>query len=314
MTTSVNLRRHNLNALPVLREILRHKNLTAAARSLNLTQPTLSNLLKQLRAEFGDQLIVRDGQQMRLTPKGEHLLAPLEQALSGMEELIAGTNFDPATSGAQFNVGATDHVMAVLGARLLTMLEAEAPALRLRFHLARLGLIRDMMAGDIDIMIVPRMLIAAGMTDAITLRSVSTESLFTEKLIGIARADDDEVRAGLSRERYLARAHLGYFNESRVHISVEQALLASHGLDQQDRMLTTSYVILPQLVAGSRAIALVPERLAKEAAMRLPIQCFTPPVPFPDLEWVMAWPKRREDDPKLIWLRAALKHAAEDAA
>ena len=110
----VNLRRHNLNALPVLRDILRHGNLTRAAAAIGLTQPALSNVLRQLRMDFDDQLIVRNGKAMQLTPKATALLGPLEETLASIEALLSVDSFDPATCTKHFHIATTDHVISMI--------------------------------------------------------------------------------------------------------------------------------------------------------------------------------------------------------
>ncbi|WP_421020805.1 LysR family transcriptional regulator, partial [Klebsiella pneumoniae] len=74
------LRAVNLNMLPVLRAILKHRNLTRAAEELNLTQSAVSNILKRLRDHFDDDLLIRDGRQFRLTERANRLFGPLDDA------------------------------------------------------------------------------------------------------------------------------------------------------------------------------------------------------------------------------------------
>src|SRR5208337_1099803 len=75
------LRATNLNLLPILHAVLTFRNLTRAAKALNITQSGVSNSLKQLRGHFDDELLVREGRGLRLTEKGKQLIGPLEQAL-----------------------------------------------------------------------------------------------------------------------------------------------------------------------------------------------------------------------------------------
>jgi DNA-binding transcriptional LysR family regulator len=47
------------------------RNLTRAAEALNLTQSAVSNSLKLLREHFHDEILIRDGRNMRLTEKSQ---------------------------------------------------------------------------------------------------------------------------------------------------------------------------------------------------------------------------------------------------
>jgi DNA-binding transcriptional LysR family regulator len=51
----------NLNLLPTLKVLLETRNISRAAELLNLSQPSISKQLGQLRSEFGDELLVRKG-------------------------------------------------------------------------------------------------------------------------------------------------------------------------------------------------------------------------------------------------------------
>lgn len=306
MSEKTNLRRYNLNALPALREILRHGNLTKAAKAMNLTQPALSNILKQLRADFDDELIVRDANRMRLTPKGEQLIAPLEQTLSAFETLLSGGIFDPSQSKRIFRIGATDFIAGLVGPKLLSILGEEAPDIECQFLLARPSMINDMLIGGVDMMIIPRMTMGAGFADSSTLAQVSIHPLVTERLVCIGRSDDTELAAGLSLEAYLKRPHIGFTVEALANVTTERAYLAQLGLSQSDRFLVTGYEVIPGLVAESGCIALVPESLAKARLAELPILIVDPPISFPPMEFVMVSHQRGDQDPMQNWFRSAL--------
>ena len=73
-----NLRLINLNYLPVLREVLRQRSFSVAAKKLHISQPAISNTIRVMRGHFDDELLVRSGKGMELTTKGEELLQLLE--------------------------------------------------------------------------------------------------------------------------------------------------------------------------------------------------------------------------------------------
>ncbi len=306
MPKKMNLRSYNLNALPALREILRHGSLTKAAKALNLSQPALSNILKQLRQDFGDELITRDSNTMRLTPKGARLIAPLEQSLGGLEQLLSEMEFDPAHSKGRFLIGASDFIAGLVGPKLLDILAADAPGIRCDMLLARRSLINDMLIGDIDMMIIPRMTMGAGFADAATLAQVTAHTLFTDRLVCIGRSDDAELAAGLSVDAYLARPHIGFIAEAQANVSAERAFLAQYGLTQTDRLLVTGFEVIPRLVANSGCIALIPERLARASVDHFPLMIVDPPIAFPLLEFVMVSHQRGDSDPMLNWFRRTL--------
>ena len=86
----------NLNLLPTLKVLLETRNISRAAELLHLSQPSISKQLGQLRSEFGDELLVREGQRWLLTPRAEALAAQLADSLGALERLYEAPGFDPS--------------------------------------------------------------------------------------------------------------------------------------------------------------------------------------------------------------------------
>ena len=59
-----------LRVLQYFLAVAREQNISAAAQSLHLTQPTLSRQLKELEDELGTQLMIRGNRKIILTEEG----------------------------------------------------------------------------------------------------------------------------------------------------------------------------------------------------------------------------------------------------
>jgi LysR family transcriptional regulator, nod-box dependent transcriptional activator len=308
MNNLKNLRSINLNGLPVLRELIRHVSVSKAAAALNLTQPAVSNALKQLRLDFKDDLIRRNGKTMELTPKALQLRRKLDALLETTEDLVFPDEFELSLSEHVFRIAATDHVMSVLAPSLAAALVRDAPKIRVHFQMMQLHLVGELMTGGVDFVIIPRATIAAGGTKSETFASIVSETIATEPMVCIGRNDDAELRAGLSRNQYLARQHVGFFVDPAQHVTHDQQHMAISGLVRNDRMLLMSYAAIPAVVAASGCLAIVPQSVAKIGQQSNAIQIVPPPIPIPDLEMVIIWHKRNDADPAFQWMRALLKH------
>jgi LysR family transcriptional regulator, nod-box dependent transcriptional activator len=310
-----NLRGINLNLLPVLDEIVRQRNLTRAAERLNMTQSAVSNALKQLRDHFADDILVRDGRRMRLTELGLALVAPLDEAMGAMRRALAPEPFDPAQSGQRFRIATADYVMAILAPHLVGIMNAEAPHMSVQMLNARRQSAEDLRVGRIDMIIMPsRMMEAGNAQRPDDIRHVGVDLLLRDRLVCVARHDDPDLAAGLTVERYLARAHAGFFLDYDIHASLEQFHLGETGLRQFDRVLISSFAALPAIAANSDCLALLPETMARVAQRHYPIRYVDPPVAMPPLDLMLVWHRRRDDDPATAWLRAALLRSGECAA
>src|SRR6202008_4055255 len=63
----------DVNRLRVIDAVARHGSVTAAAKELHYSQPSVTHPLARLEAETGAQLLQRVGRGIRLTPAGQLL-------------------------------------------------------------------------------------------------------------------------------------------------------------------------------------------------------------------------------------------------
>ena len=107
-----------LRVLQYFLAVAREQNISAAAQSLHLTQPTLSRQLKELEEELGKQLMVRGNRKITLTEDGMLLRKRAEEIL----ELVDRTEKEVMQSGNTVNgdiyigTGETDGVRQIVGA------------------------------------------------------------------------------------------------------------------------------------------------------------------------------------------------------
>ena len=71
--------------LSVLREMERRGSLTAAAKSLGLTQSALSHTVKRMEQQFGTAIWQKEGRGVRLTSAGSYLLSLAQRLLPQLE-------------------------------------------------------------------------------------------------------------------------------------------------------------------------------------------------------------------------------------
>ncbi|PWJ20994.1 LysR family transcriptional regulator [Jannaschia seohaensis] len=106
-------------------------SLSAAARALGLTQPTLGRQVEALERELGVALFERHGRGLGLTPAGEDLLAHARRMGDGASDLalaVAGLSDEIA---GEVSISASDIYAARLFPPILARLHAEHPDLRI---------------------------------------------------------------------------------------------------------------------------------------------------------------------------------------
>ena len=113
----------DVTRLRVLAAVARHGSVTAAAKSLNYAQPSVSHHLARLEAETGTRLVERSGRGVRLTDAG--------RLLAGRAEEILG-RLDAAEHELAAHIGQREERIRVAGfpSALATMVPAAAALLR----------------------------------------------------------------------------------------------------------------------------------------------------------------------------------------
>ena len=105
----MNLKDVDLNLLVVFNELHKHGRVSAAAESLGISQPGVSNALGRLRKLLGDELFLRTSRGMVPTPYAQDLAQPIAAALEALHSTLnARAAFDPAHSGRAFVIGVND--------------------------------------------------------------------------------------------------------------------------------------------------------------------------------------------------------------
>ena len=122
-----------LRVLQYFLAVAKEQNISAAAQSLHLTQPTLSRQLKELEEELGKQLMVRGNRKITLTQEGMLLRKRAEEILELVDRAEREVmRSDDAVSGDIYiGTGETDGVRQI--ARAANRLQACYPGIR--FHI-----------------------------------------------------------------------------------------------------------------------------------------------------------------------------------
>lgn len=288
----------DLNLLRPLVVLLEERNVTRAAERLHLSQPATSAALARLRRHYDDELLVRVGRIMQLTPFARDLLPAAQRSLAELGSVIdRKESFDPAAAERRFVIGATDYMTAILAGPLLRTLSKEAPGASVDFvpQPERDGTLGpysrlDVIVGPVGFNIPGR-----------------SQELFTDDFVLIAdpaNAALAEPEPSVAQLSQLPHA-IAYLNDPD-HDNV-QDLLRRAGIDHIVGARLFGLASLPLLVSGTEMVALVPRMLAAKASRTLQLSIFELPegTTIPMKECVY-WHPRDEDDAAIRWLRDAL--------
>lgn len=81
----------NVNQLRYVKAVAATGSFTLAAEHCHVTQPTLSNGIRQLESELEERLFKRTTRSVSLTPFGEHIMPFIDKILNANDELVRET-------------------------------------------------------------------------------------------------------------------------------------------------------------------------------------------------------------------------------
>jgi LysR family transcriptional regulator, nod-box dependent transcriptional activator len=291
----------DLNLLFALDVLVEEGSVSRAAERLNVSQPAMSASLARLRQFFGNPLLVAQGRRMIPTAEAIALQRELKPLLGRLDELIAtSTAFDPARSDRIFRICASDYLVAVLFNRLVIRLQDVAPSIRLDIVAPSHQAQSDLDRGEIDLLLTPQEHCVEGHP---------TELLLTERHVVVGWSGNPSVQQPLTVDAFIEAEHVAVRVGQGNRASFAENQLASMAPGRRIQITASSFTSVPDLLVGTRRLAVMHRLLARVMASRLDIAWQEMPFPFPDMQQMVQINRARRDDPGLRWLVSQM-HAA----
>jgi LysR family nod box-dependent transcriptional activator len=304
------LNRFDLNLLIALDALLHEKNVTRAAERVFVSQPAMSAALQKLREYFNDQLLVRVGRDMELTPRGLSLVEPVREALLRIQATL-GTqpSFDPGTVQRTFTlIVSADAILRVMP-QVFRKLAREAPGITCHVeHFSETTLSR-LEYGDADLYLGLNSLRLFGLRGfPETLRIFDLRPV---RWVAVVARDHPTVENSITEAQYLSLPHVFGWPSGHT-LPLEEMVRRLNSADIDVRATTQGLLEIPFLLEGTRLVATLPEYLAQVLAKVAPVKVLPLPFNTPETREVVIWHKRNEPDPGHAWLREALIAIAQE--
>jgi LysR family transcriptional regulator, low CO2-responsive transcriptional regulator len=135
--------------LQVLEAIARHNSFTRAAEELNLTQPTISQQMKQLTKLIGLPLVEQLGKKLYLTEAGQEVLAASQEISDRLSLLESTLNDIKGLEKGRLSL-ATTTTAKYFVPRLLGAFRKQHPAIELSLNITNQANVLDRLAHNQD--------------------------------------------------------------------------------------------------------------------------------------------------------------------
>lgn len=298
-----NLRRIDLNLLVAFDALMRTRHVTRAADLLGLGQSGMSSALARLRTTFGDDLLVKQGGGMAPTARAMMLEPEVRRILRDIDSMLGDdVSFEPARASRVVNLRMSDLLSRLLLPSLVARLSAIAPGISLEIvHLDPAATVEALEKNAIDLAISTKLEPSA---------TVDCETLFEDRVVGLARLGHPAAKSLHEVDTFVALPHLRAA-QSPIDRRFADDQLTRMGLSRRIAATLPHWLAMPEILARSDLIAIVPESFARKIAEPSGLTTFTPPLPETTFDWSIYWHRRHAADRGLIWMRQLIHEVAE---
>lgn len=304
----MNLNRFDLNLLVALNALLEERHVTRAAERVFLSQPAMSAALQRLREAFNDQLLVRSGRRMELTPKAKSLIVPIREILAEIQNTIESEpKFDPATARRSFTIAMSDYVCSTLMRTIMQRHTESSPGIKFKVIQNDAKGHQELEAGTVDLIIRADM---DSLESGLLTENLRSQQLIEDPWVCVVADDHPTVKDQITLEDYLRLPHASlYFGEGTT--TVESISMLQMSLDVDVRIMAPAFANLLVVLPGTTLVTLLPSKMADLLTRYVPARILEPPFDIPPLKEIVVWHKRGDKDPAQVWLRSLFSDAAE---
>lgn len=244
-----------LTTLQALVAAVEDGSLRSAARRLNVSQPALTKMIRELEIELAAPLLIRTSQGVLPTAQGQVLF---ERALKVAKELQAATDQISQLGGqmqGELNIGAVPVAVMLLIPEALRTYGRDFPGIKLRvseeLYFAQLQRLRS---GQVDIAV-------SGIPDGLSSGEFIVEELMSTAMVVVVRKGSPRAKA--TRLEQLADAPWVYTG-SNTDSGYAKLLFERHGLQAPPLgAVVNSTLTLLALVGSGDYVGLLPRQIAQ---------------------------------------------------
>lgn len=292
-----------LHLLQSLDALLAECSVSRAAARTGVSQSTMSNNLADLRHLFGDPLLVRQGPGLVATPRALAIIGPIRDSLQQITNAVNGwTEFQPQNARRLFSILTADFVQPLLTLPLVERWSALSDDLDLAVLPLRLDTLQEQLAsGQADIAILKRRFAPK------TLRHTK---LYADRFVLLAHRAHALARES-SLENYLDASHVMASPMGPSYPSSVDEALHALGHERNVRVCVPQYPMAAELACTAQMVATVPASIAATLMQDSPLVMRELPFTVPELEVLLVWHERSQNEPAHQWLRAGLRALIE---
>ncbi|PIU00814.1 MAG: LysR family transcriptional regulator [Bdellovibrionales bacterium CG10_big_fil_rev_8_21_14_0_10_45_34] len=206
----------NFQHLKTFCTVLRERSMTAASQKLFLTQPAVSQQIRQLEEDVGIELLIRGVRQVRATPQGQLLYEYAQRILGLVDESRLAIQAMQAEVSGLLRVGTLNSIGLHLIGPVFGLFLKNNNKVRLQLKYGRgAEIVRMLERGEVDVALLPDTQKEYSMEPS----DCEATPLFKEKMVLVTGVKDAKVPNSIDLNQYnllpvisLANEYAGFEN------------------------------------------------------------------------------------------------------
>ena len=293
----IDLRRIDLNLLPVFDVLMSERHVSRAAERLGRTQSAISHALERLREQLGDPLLVRVGGEMRPSPRALDLMVELKPILQSMQRVLSPREaFDPARSQRHFRIVLPDFWSGTIS-RFLAITAQTAPGITVEWLAPRETSLLDVAAAQLDLVVAP--------TRSSPPEGVESEFFGAHLWQSFLRQAHPAIPRW-SQAEWLAYPHVVVAVGDRLQSPIQMAH-ATLSAERKVGVYVPNFRAVAPILARTDMIATLPTLAVGDDALHYNLVALAPPLDIPPIAQSLYWSLQQANEPALTWLRAMIR-------
>ncbi len=291
------LRDIDLNLLVVFQQLFKDRQVSAAAASLNMSQPAVSSALNRLRKVLGDELFVRAGRGMLPTPYALTLEEKIADALHALNGALNQHGaFDPLTSTRNFTLSMADVGEVIFLPEFMAVFARDAPRASITSVRHAPDLAEDMVNGKVDL--------AVGALPALK-TNFFQRRLFQQRYVCLFRKGHPLDKARITPAEFAAAEHIIVIAPGTGHSRMNEIMLRA-GVRRIVPLHVPHWVSLADILPTTNLVATVPEKFAERGAAHFGLKYVAHPIRLPQVDINLYWHARYHRESANQWFRTQI--------
>lgn len=265
-----------------------------AADRLRLSAPAMSRTLGRIRRATGDDILVRSGRTMTPTPRALELREETSDLVRRATALLTpARKVDLADVNRTFVVRCHDALLGTLASGLLGVVAESMPQATVRFVSETVDDGLDLQRGYVDLDI--------GASPP-PVPEISSRVIGRDRLVAAMRPDNPLALESMTTNLFASARHVIVSRRGRTRDAID-TVLTELGLKRHVYAVVPTSTAALEIVAESKAVAVVAEGVCAGAMRRLGIVVRELPFELPGTPAIMLWHRRNDSDLIHAWFR-----------